>query len=71
MAAFALREIDLTKIESRPILGRPWEYRFYLDFIGHTNEPRVRHALDNLREFATEVKVLGCYRRAPTESQFS
>ena len=67
MAVFALRDIDLTRIESRPIHGRPWEYSFYLDFIGNTNEPRIRHALDHLREFATWVKILGCYRRAPTE----
>jgi len=66
MAVFALRDIDLTRIESRPIHGRPWEYSFYLDFLGHTGEDRVRHALDHLREFAMGVKVLGCYQRAPT-----
>ncbi|MEY4166416.1 MAG: prephenate dehydratase [Blastocatellia bacterium] len=64
MAVFALRDIDLTRIESRPIPGRPWEYSFYVDFLGHTDEPRVRHALDHLREFATVVRVLGCYQRA-------
>jgi prephenate dehydratase len=65
MAVFALREIDLTKIESRPLVGHPWEYSFYLDFIGHTAEPRVRNALAHLGEFATNIKILGCYRRAP------
>lgn len=67
MAVFALRDIDLTRIESRPIPGRPWEYSFYVDFLGHTDEPRVRHALDHLREFATVVRVLGCYQRATSE----
>ncbi|MBK6798311.1 MAG: prephenate dehydratase [Acidobacteria bacterium] len=64
MAVLALRDIDLTKIESRPLIGRPWEYCFYVDFIGNINEPRVRNALGHLGEFATNVKVLGCYRRA-------
>jgi prephenate dehydratase len=68
MAVFALRDLDLTKIESRPLVGYPWEYSFYLDFIGHTAEPRVRNALAHLGEFATSIKVLGCYRRAPTIS---
>ncbi|HKX30359.1 MAG TPA: prephenate dehydratase [Blastocatellia bacterium] len=68
MAVFALRDIDLTKIESRPLVGQPWEYSFYLDFIGHMAEPRVRNALAHLGEFATTIKVLGCYRRAPRNS---
>lgn len=68
MAALALREIDLTKIESRPLIGRPWEYSFYLDFIGNTSEVKVQNALAHLAEFATSIKILGCYRRAPKDS---
>ena len=67
MAVFALRDIDLTKIESRPLVGRPWEYSFYLDFMGHTAETRVRNALAHLAEFAASIKVLGCYRKAATD----
>lgn len=64
MAVFALRDLDLTKIESRPLIGRPWEYSFYLDFNGHTAEKRVQNALAHLAEFAGFVKVLGCYKAA-------
>jgi len=69
MAVFALRELDLTRIESRPRIGYPWEYSFYLDFIGHTTEPRVCNALAHLGEFATNIRILGCYERAPKISE--
>jgi prephenate dehydratase len=65
MACFALRELNLTKIESRPLTTRPWEYLFYLDFLGAETDANVTRALDHLREIATFLKVLGSYRPIP------
>jgi prephenate dehydratase len=61
LSAFALRDVNLTKIESRPLRGKPWEYLFYLDFIGHVEEPVCRNALNHLAELADMLRVLGCY----------
>jgi prephenate dehydratase len=64
LSVFALRDIDLTKMESRPLRGRPWEYFFYLDFIGNVKEERCRNALVHLGEVTNFLRVLGCYKRA-------
>lgn len=61
LGAFALLDLDLAKIESRPIEGRPWEYAFYLDIIGRDSDPRVARALGNLGEMAESVRILGSY----------
>jgi prephenate dehydratase len=61
LSAFALRDLSLTKIESRPLRGKPWEYLFYLDFLGRADSPEVRNALNHLGELADFLRVLGCY----------
>jgi len=61
LSALALRDLNLTKIESRPFRGRPWEYLFYVDFLGHIADPRVENAIRHIGEQADLVRVLGCY----------
>lgn len=62
MSAFALRDLNLTKIESRPLRGKPWEYLFYVDFIGRRDDERARNALRHLAELTDLLRVLGSYR---------
>ena len=62
LAVFALRDINLLKVESRPIIGKPWEYLFYLDVDGNPGCDPLRQALHHLEEVCTVVRVLGTYR---------
>ncbi len=64
LSALALRDLNLIKIESRPLRGKPWEYMFYLDLQGHREDEKVRHALAHLGELADYLRVLGTYRAA-------
>jgi len=72
LSVFALRNIDLTKLESRPIRGRAWEYMFYADLAVSRDDVNCGRALVNLAEFARWVRTLGTYRssrdvQAPAE----
>lgn len=64
MREFAERNINLTKIESRPTRQKPWEYNFYLDFEGHREDSVSQEVLDNLEKHSIFVKILGSYPRA-------
>src|SRR5690606_39007391 len=64
LAVFALRDINLSKLQSRPIAGRPWEYVFYADAAGGIEDTPLANALGNLREMCETVQVLGSYPTA-------
>lgn len=61
LSAFALRDLNMTKIESRPLRGKPWEYLFYLDLMGDVSDERLRKAIGHLEEVADFFRVLGSY----------
>lgn len=62
LSVFAIRDIDLTKIESRPLRGSPWKYLFYLDIEGHLSDQPVARALDHLQDVTHNLQVLGSYQ---------
>jgi prephenate dehydratase len=64
LGVFALRGINLTKLESRPSKNKPWEYVFYVDFEGHAKDKGCREALIDLENSASFVKILGSYPSA-------
>jgi chorismate mutase/prephenate dehydratase len=58
---FAKRRINLCKIESRPIKNKPWEYLFFLDLLGHREQPAVKRAIAGLAKNCVFMKILGSY----------
>jgi prephenate dehydratase len=66
----ARRNMNLVKIESRPLVGHPWEYCFYLDLIGSPETPETQALLAELRKHTSELRMLGCYvsARPPSSS---
>ena len=62
LSVFALRDINLSKLESRPMRGRPWEYLFYVDIEGRRDDLQTARALSHLSEFAKWTRILGTYK---------
>ena len=61
LSHFIYNDVNMTRIESRPIEGRSWEYRFFIDFEGNLEEPAVKNAVRGLREESRNLKILGNY----------
>lgn len=68
LGEFAKRNINLSKIESRPTKQTPWEYNFYLDFEGHKTEKQCKEALEAIKDKTNFVKILGSYKAAFIEN---
>jgi prephenate dehydratase len=66
LAPFARRSLNLMKIESRPMRGKPWEYRFYLDLQAAAGGAATVAALEQLKDFAVDLRILGSYKSAET-----
>ena len=62
---FARRNLNLLKIESRPVHGRPWQWRFYLDLQASRRDPEVAAALAELEKLVVDLRILGSYPSAP------
>jgi len=68
LAVFTLRDINLLKIESRPFIGKPWQYLFYVDIDGALYDDKIQRALHHLQEVCSFVRVLGSYAGAVRKS---
>jgi chorismate mutase/prephenate dehydratase len=65
LTEFSHRSVNITKLESRPSPGKPWQYRFYLDVEGHAASRSVTEALEAVRRHTAELRILGTYPMAP------
>jgi len=65
LGVFALRDIDLARIESRPLHGAAWRYRFFIDIRRTAGDPKVDRALEHLSEMVAELSVIGTYPAWP------
>ena len=63
LSSLSSRAINVDRIESRPIKGKPWEYYFWIDFSGHVKDEKCRKAIEDLKYQTEEVKILGSYPR--------
>ena len=61
LSHFIYNDLNMTKIESRPVEGKNWEYRFFVDFEGNLADAAVKNAIRGLREEARNLKILGNY----------
>ncbi|MFA5451264.1 MAG: prephenate dehydratase [Dehalococcoidales bacterium] len=66
--AFAVENINLTKLESRPTRRKPWEYKFYMDFEGNYRDPGPARALKSANQYAIFIKILGSYPKVKERS---
>lgn len=66
LGVFAKQQINLTKLESRPIVGKAWRYMYYVDFSAGINELHAQKALEELKSHATHIRILGSYRAGNT-----
>ena len=63
LSVFALRDINLLKIESRPILAKPFEYRFFVDLQGDLKEFKIKNAMKHLSEISDDIRLFGTYEK--------
>ncbi len=67
LQSFAVRKVNLTKLESRPKPESPWEYEFYVDLVGHQDDPAVAEAIADARAHTNYLRILGTYPRRGLE----
>lgn len=61
LLVFKQHNIQMLKLESRPIYGKPWEEMFYLEIEANVHRPEIQNILEDLQEYCGSLKVLGCY----------